>query len=113
MRLEWSASAPLTTGVSQSHTGAGDTGGGGEGGGGLGGGGLGGGGVGDGGLGGGGEGGGGEGGGGEGGGGEGAGEGHANARPTGPEVVSIHPVVAVGQGALLTLNRYGVALLSA
>ena len=88
MRLEWSASAPLTTGVSQSHTGAGDTGGGGEGGGG-------------------------EGGGGEGGGGEGGGEGHANARPTGPEVVSIHPVVAVGQGALLTLNRYGVALLSA
>ena len=62
---------------------------------------------------GGGDGGGGEGGGGEGGGGEGAGEGHANARPTGPEVVSIHPVVAVGQGALLTLNRYGVALLSA
>ena len=54
MRLEWSASAPLTTGVSQSHTGAGDTGGGGEGGGGLGGGGLGGGGEGDGGLGGGG-----------------------------------------------------------
>ena len=83
MRLEWSASAPLTTGVSQSHTGAGDTGGGGEGGGGL------------------------------GGGGDGGGEGHANARPTGPEVVSIHPVVAVGQGALLTLNRYGVALLSA
>ena len=83
MRLEWSASAPLTTGVSQSHTGAGDTGGGGEGGGGL------------------------------GGGGEGGGEGHANARPTGPEVVSIHPVVAVGQGALLTLYRYGVALLSA
>ena len=83
MRLEWSTSAPLTTGVSQSHTGAGDTGGGGEGGGGL------------------------------GGGGEGGGEGHANARPTGPEVVSIHPVVAVGQGALLTLNRYGVALLSA
>ena len=83
MRLEWSASAPLTTGVSQSHTGAGDTGGGGEGGGGL------------------------------GGGGEGGGEGHANARPTGPEAVSIHPVVAVGQGALLTLYRYGVALLSA
>ena len=62
---------------------------------------------------GGGEGGGGEGGGGEGGGGEGGGEGHANARPAGPEVVSIHPVVAVGQGALLTLYRYGVALLSA
>ena len=67
----------------------------------------------DGGGGGGGEGGGGKGGGGEGGGGEGGGEGHANARPTGPEVVSIHPVVAVGQGALLTLYRYGVALLSA
>ena len=62
---------------------------------------------------GGGPGGGGEGGGGEGGGGEGGGEGHANARPAGPEVVSIHPVVAVGQGALLTLYRYGVALLSA
>ena len=85
-------------------------GGGGEGGGG---GGEGGGGKGGRGEGGGGEGGGGEGGGGEGGGGEGGGEGHANARPTGPEVVSIHPVVAVGQGALLTLNRYGVALLSA
>ena len=36
-----------------------------------------------------------------------------NPTPTAPEVVSIHPLVAFGQWALLTLNSYGFSLLSA